>query len=102
VVRANPPQHQLAAHTVDTRKNFGDHPNRLEAIKVAWIYPGDMQAAIGDRLHVHGRTVGNPDQIAEIIEVRGEGGAPPYVVRYPDGHEGLVFPGPDCVVEKDS
>jgi hypothetical protein len=61
-----------------------------------------MQAATGDRLHVHGRTVGNPDQIAEIIEVRVEGGAPPYVVRYPDGHEGLVFPGPDCVVEREA
>ena len=59
-----------------------------------------MHAVIGDRLHVHGRTVGNPDHIAEIIEVRGTDGAPPYLVRYRDGHEGLVFPGPDCVVEK--
>ncbi len=60
-----------------------------------------MQAAVGDRLHVHGRNVGNPDQLAEIVEVRGDGGRPPYVVRFPDGHEGLVFPGPDCVVERD-
>lgn len=99
MVRAGPPQHQLATNTVDTRQNLGDHPNRLEAKSTEEIYPGFMQAAIGDRLHVHGRTVGNPDQIAEIVEVRGEGGGPPYVVRYPDGHEGLVFPGPDCVVE---
>lgn len=68
----------------------------------ARTYPGDMQATTGDRLHVHGRTVGNPDQTAEILEVRGEEGAPPYLVRYPDGHEGLVFPGPDCVVEKEA
>ena len=61
-----------------------------------------MEAAVGDRLHVHGRTVGNPDLIAEIIEVRGSGGAPPYLVRYPDGREGLIFPGPDCVVVKDT
>lgn len=60
-----------------------------------------MQATVGDRLHVHGRIVGNPDQLAEIIEVRGADGAPPYLVRYPDGHEGLVFPGPDCVVVKE-
>lgn len=59
-----------------------------------------MQATVGDRLHVHGRLVGNPDQEAEIIEVRGPDGAPPYLVRYADGHEGLVFPGPDCVVVK--
>ena len=58
-----------------------------------------MQALVGDRLHVHGKHVGNADQLGEIIEVRGTDGAPPYVVRYPDGHESLVFPGPDCVVE---
>lgn len=58
-----------------------------------------MQAQVGDRLHVHGRNVGNPDQLGEIVEVRGDGGAPPYVVRFPDGRETLVFPGPDCVVE---
>jgi hypothetical protein len=58
-----------------------------------------MHAAVGDRLHVHGRNVGNPDHLGEIIEVRGDDGAPPYLVRYPDGHEALVFPGPDCVVE---
>jgi hypothetical protein len=61
-----------------------------------------MQATVGDRLHVHGRVVGNLDQLAEIIEVRGTDGHPPYLVRYPDGHEGLVFPGPDSVVVRDS
>lgn len=61
-----------------------------------------MHATVGDRLHLHGRFVGNADQEAEIIEVRGADGAPPYLVRYPDGHEGLVFPGPDCVVVEKS
>jgi hypothetical protein len=58
-----------------------------------------MRAAIGDRLHVHGRTVGQAEHVGEIIEVRGAGGEPPYVVRFVDGHTGLVFPGPDAVVE---
>jgi Domain of unknown function (DUF1918) len=58
-----------------------------------------MQATVGDRLHVHGRKVGNADRIAEIIEVRGDRGGPPYRVRFPDGRETLVFPGPDCVIE---
>jgi hypothetical protein len=57
-----------------------------------------MQAKVGDRLHVHGRVVGTPDQTSEIIEVRGPDGSPPYVVRHPDGHEAVVFPGPDAVV----
>ena len=58
-----------------------------------------MRAAVGDRLHVHGRVVGTPDQVAEIIEVRGPDGAPPYLVRHADGHEALVFPGSDASVE---
>ena len=59
-----------------------------------------MDAKIGDRLHVHSNTVGARDKVAEIIEVRGQAGAPPYLVRFPDGHESLIFPGPDCVVER--
>jgi Domain of unknown function (DUF1918) len=58
-----------------------------------------MQATVGDRLHVHSKTVGDPDRIAEIVEVRGIEGAPPYLVRFPDGHETLVYPGSDSVIE---
>ena len=58
-----------------------------------------MQAVVGDRLHVHGRVVGTPDQTSEIIEVRGPDGSPPYLVRHQDGHEALVFPGADALVE---
>jgi hypothetical protein len=58
-----------------------------------------MQATTGDRLVVHGKNVGLADRHGEIIEVRGDNGAPPYLVRFADGHERLVFPGPDCVVE---
>jgi len=59
-----------------------------------------MQATIGDRLHVHGNSVGHADKTGEIIEVKGAAGAPPYLVRFDDGHTGLVFPGPDAVVER--
>jgi len=59
-----------------------------------------MRAKVGDRLHVHGRVVGAPDPSAEIIEVRGEDGAPPYLVRHEDGHEALVFPGADASIEE--
>ena len=58
-----------------------------------------MRAAVGDRLHVHGHTVGERDRMGQIIDVRGADGAPPYMVRYDDGHEALVFPGPDAQVE---
>lgn len=58
-----------------------------------------MRAVVGDRLYVHGRVVGTPDQASEIIEIRGADGAPPYLIRRDDGHEALVFPGPDALVE---
>ncbi|MQA61399.1 MAG: DUF1918 domain-containing protein [Actinophytocola sp.] len=58
-----------------------------------------MHATTGDRILVHGRTVGSAEQHGEIIEVRGEDGGPPYLVRFADGHESLMYPGPDCEVE---
>jgi uncharacterized protein DUF1918 len=58
-----------------------------------------MQASVGDRILVHGNVVGQADRQGEIIEVRGPGGSPPYVVRFDDGHETLIYPGPDAIIE---
>ncbi|PRX43309.1 uncharacterized protein DUF1918 [Prauserella shujinwangii] len=58
-----------------------------------------MRASVGDQIRVHGRVVGLGERHGEIVEVRGEDGRPPYLVRFSDGHEGLMFPGPDCEVE---
>lgn len=58
-----------------------------------------MQAEIGDRVHVHGSSCGVPDLWGEILEVRGTQGLPPYLVAFNDGHQGLIFPGPDAVIE---
>ncbi|GGR43950.1 DUF1918 domain-containing protein [Streptomyces roseolus] len=58
-----------------------------------------MQARVGDKLLVHGRTVGQHDRTAQVLEVKGENGAPPYKVKFDDdGHEALMSPGPDTVV----
>lgn len=57
-----------------------------------------MHANIGDRLLIEGHKVGDPRREGEVVEVRGSDGSPPYVVRWTDGHEGLVFPGPDAHV----
>jgi hypothetical protein len=57
-----------------------------------------MHASVGDRLLMHGRIVGQHDKTAEIIEVLGDHGEPPYRVRFEDGHEALMSPGPDSVV----
>ena len=59
-----------------------------------------MHASVGDRMVIKGHRVGEPDRDAEILEVHGQDGTPPYVVRWSDdGHEGLFFPGSDAVVE---
>ncbi|MET9376940.1 DUF1918 domain-containing protein [Streptomyces sp. NPDC003035] len=60
-----------------------------------------MQATVGDKLLVHGRTVGQHDRTAEVLQVLGENGSPPYRVKFDDdGHEALMSPGPDTVVRR--
>jgi hypothetical protein len=58
-----------------------------------------MFASVGDRFVVHGRTVGRPDRHGLVIEVRGEAGGAPFVVRGDDGHEGIFFPSCDSLIE---
>ena len=57
-----------------------------------------MHASVGDRLVVESRTVDAPRREGEVVEVHGQDGAPPYLVKWSDGHEGLTFPGPDAHV----
>jgi hypothetical protein len=59
-----------------------------------------MEATQGDRIIVHGRTVGATDRHGVILEVRGQGGTPPYLVRFDDGHETIMYPGGDFAVER--
>lgn len=57
-------------------------------------------AHVGDHLIVRSRQ-GAPDRDAVIIEIRGENGGPPFLVRWSDdGHEGLLFPGPNAVIDR--
>ena len=51
-----------------------------------------MKAQVGDQLVVKGRHVGDPDRTGVIIEVIGQAGGPPYLVRWSDGHESSFFP----------
>jgi hypothetical protein len=57
-----------------------------------------MHAKVGEVLILKANHVGEADRSGEILEVQGENGTPPFLVRFDDGHEGLVFPGPDAVV----
>ena len=59
-----------------------------------------MQAQVGDHLLMRGRTVGERPTEVEVVEVRGQDGAPPYLIKFDDGHTGLFFPGPDTLVQR--
>ncbi len=59
-----------------------------------------MHAHVGDRLLVHGRSVGHAERSAQIIEIRERPHEQPiFTVRYDDGRQTLICPGPDAVVE---
>lgn len=60
-----------------------------------------MKAHRGDRLIIEGTHVGDGRRIGVIVELRHADGTPPYVVRWlDDGHQVLVFPGPNARVER--
>lgn len=63
-----------------------------------------MQVAVGDVLVIRGHKIGAPERRATVLEVRGDDGGPPYVVRWHDDpsdqpHEHLFFPSSDADVE---
>lgn len=62
--------------------------------------PEPLRARPGDKLIVHGRTVGHGRRDAEILEVRSPLGDPPFFVRWSDtGHVSFIYPGPDAEVQ---
>ena len=62
-----------------------------------------MRAKPGDQLVIRGHRVGDHDKSAEILEVRGTKEEPSYLVRWAaDGHESVVYPGSDAVIERRS
>ena len=58
-----------------------------------------LRAEPGDRLIIKGHHVGEPPRDAEILEVLGDAGAPPFVVRWEDdGRVTECFPAEDAEV----
>jgi hypothetical protein len=58
-----------------------------------------LRAAPGDRIVIKGHSVGEHERDGEVLEVLGDDGAPPYVVRWEDGHKSEFFPSSDASVE---
>ncbi|MBD7956896.1 DUF1918 domain-containing protein [Microbacterium sp. Sa4CUA7] len=57
-----------------------------------------MRAAVGDRIRIHGRTVGAAERGGVITEVTGSDASPLLTVTFDDGHEGILAPGADCEI----
>ncbi|KGN40221.1 dsRBD fold-containing protein [Knoellia aerolata] len=57
-----------------------------------------MRAQPGDHIILAPPTVDGPLREGEVVEARGADGEPPYVVRWSDGHEGFIYPGPGAVL----
>ena len=52
-----------------------------------------MQAHVGDHIVVRSTHQGEPERTGEVLEVRGDEGGPPYLVKWqPDGHTALFYP----------
>jgi hypothetical protein len=58
-----------------------------------------MKATVGDRLILEGTHLDDKRRTGTIVAVHHADGTPPYQVRWADGHESLVSPGPDARVE---
>jgi Domain of unknown function (DUF1876)/Domain of unknown function (DUF1918) len=57
-----------------------------------------MKAHQGDRIILAASHTDEPTKDGEVLEVRGANGEPPYLVRWADGHTGLMYPGPGSVL----
>lgn len=56
-----------------------------------------MKAHPGDRILPAASHFDRPTREGDVLEVEGEDGKPPYLVRWSKGHLGLLPPGPDRV-----
>jgi Domain of unknown function (DUF1918) len=59
-----------------------------------------LRARPGDRIVIRAHHTGEAERDGEIIEVLGDDGSPPYVVRWEaDGHVSRFYPGSDAYVQ---
>jgi hypothetical protein len=59
-----------------------------------------MKAHVGDRLVLEATHVGEPRRHGIVTGLHHADGSPPYLVRWlDDGHESLVYPGPEARID---
>ncbi|MET9023003.1 DUF1918 domain-containing protein [Actinopolymorpha sp. NPDC004070] len=57
-----------------------------------------MHATVGDRIIVQAEVIDRPNRLGTVCEVLGTENAEHYRVDWDDGHESLLYPGPDTRV----
>jgi hypothetical protein len=57
-----------------------------------------MKAQPGDRIILAASHIDQATRHGEVIEVGGKDGDPPYLIRWADGHTGLLYPGPGAIL----
>jgi len=57
-----------------------------------------MKAHQGDQIIIAASHVDEPTRAGVVLEVRGQDGGPPFLIRWADGHTGLMYPGPGSVL----
>ncbi len=96
------------AHLLVTEEGVDEPVGILSALDVARALAGAAPAPAqardpvspGDRLVVAPHRQGDRPRDAEVLEARGAGGGPPYLVRWQDtGRVSLHYPGSDSTVE---
>jgi hypothetical protein len=69
-------------------------------VRMHEITRGGLRASPGDRLVIRGHHLDERERDGEILEVLGEDGLPPFLVRWSDdGHVSRLLPGSDAYVE---
>jgi hypothetical protein len=58
-----------------------------------------MAAKPGDTIRAPSEKVGQPERRGKIVEILGDQAHPRFRVRWDDGHETVLVPGPDISVE---
>lgn len=91
------PQEQPEMPASETAEDEQPEASRFELHKAT---QSSLRAEPGDRLAIKSRRLGGYERDAEILEVLGEDGEPPYLVRWSDtGRETITRPGSDAYVE---
>jgi Rv2632c-like/Domain of unknown function (DUF1918) len=59
-----------------------------------------MRARPGDRIVIASTTINQAVRDGQVLEARGPDGGPPYLVRWSDGHEGVIYPGVGATIQE--